>query len=171
MGLQTQDLIASHIDTLQDRNFVYTWFPSTYSVSSDNFMFSARLRMKALRDLLCPSMMVEIGCETNFIYFHLTSKGCTGSTSAQFGEQNLDGKTSDLSSFGTDLSQWQTVEMMVMDKKATVFINQKEIFSIPYSKSSGLITGLAFASNGLMEFDNIELTSLDGKVIFRDSFN
>ena len=134
-------------------------------------MFSARIRSRALRDLLCPTLMLEIGTETNFIYFHLTHKGCTGSISAEFGEHFLDGKTNDLSSFGTDVEHWQNVEMMVLDKRARIFINQKEVFSMPYKESSGLITGLAFASNGLIEIDNIELTSLDGKVVFKDAFN
>lgn len=171
LGLQPQDVIDSHIDMKQERNYIYSWFPPSSSVSSDNFMFSARIRAKEINSLLCPTIMLEIGCETNFIYFHVTHKGCTSNITAQFGEHFLDGKTTDLSPFGTDVEHWQNIEMMVMDKKATIFINQKEVFSQAYTQSSGLVTGLVFVSNGLVELDNVELTSLDGKVVFRDAFN
>ena len=170
MGLTPEDVTNSHIDILGNRNYIYTFFPARHEVSSDNFMLSARIRMKDLNNTLCPNIMIEVGCETNFLYFHLATPGCTGFINAQFGEQKLSGKTNDLSTFGCDVQNWKNVEMMVMDKHVSVYINQKEIFTKTYSHSSGLITGLAFISNGLCEIDNVELTGLDGKVVYKNSF-
>ena len=170
LGLQPEDLINTHIDAREDRNYVYSWFPPSPSASSDNFRYSFRMRFKTVNNLLCPKIMVEIGCETNFLYFNLTNPGCTGTIDAQFGEHFLDGKTTDLSPFGCKVEEWQQVGFVVKDKIATVYINQKPIFTRPYSESAGILTGLVFVSNGLLEVDDIDLTSLDGKVIYRDSF-
>jgi hypothetical protein len=167
IGLTREDVTNSHIDTMENRNYIYTYFPARYEVSSDNFMLSARIRMKDINSSLCPNIMLEIGCETNFLYFSLATPGCTGILHAQFGEQLLSGKTNDLSTFGCDVQKWQNVEMIVMDKQVTIYINQKEIFTTSYSRSSGSITGLAFISNGLCEIDNLGLTGLDGKVVYQ----
>ena len=61
--------------------------------------------------------------------------------------------------------------MTVKNKEARVYINQREIFKQSYSVSPGLITGLAFMSNGLCEIDHISLKGLDGKVVYENGFD
>jgi hypothetical protein len=61
--------------------------------------------------------------------------------------------------------------VIVKNKEARFYIDQKEIFSKSYTRSAGLITGLTFSSNGLCEIDHIELKGLDGKVFYENDFN
>ncbi len=83
----------------------------------------------------------------------------------------LNGKTHDLSGLGTNVKEWQDVEIVVKDKKATIRINKKEVLSAGYDQSSGMITGLGFLSNGFPEVDFVTLKTLDGKEIYNNNFD
>jgi hypothetical protein len=63
------------------------------------------------------------------------------------------------------------MEVIVKNKEASFYINGQKVYSKAYSKSDGLITGLAFMSNGLCEIDHIELKGLDGKLVYANNFN
>jgi hypothetical protein len=76
-----------------------------------------------------------------------------------------------MSAFGCDVREWHDIEVIVKEKKASIIIDQKEIFNKTYTKSAGLITGLMFSSNGLCEIDQIELKGLDGIVFYEEKFD
>ena len=71
---------------------------------------------------------------------------------------------------GTNPAEWQDVEIVVKDKKATVKINEVTVVTTAYQESSGKITGLGFLSNGLPEVDFVSLKTLDGKDIYTNDF-
>jgi hypothetical protein len=100
------------------------------------------------------------------MYFMSTLKGCTSELRSQFGENELNGKTSDLSSLGSDIRTWQNVEFSVKNKHATISINGTKVFSASYQHSSGLITGIGFISNGLCEVDSLCMKTIEGKEIY-----
>jgi hypothetical protein len=72
---------------------------------------------------------------------------------------------------GVDLKAWQNVELTVKNKKASIKINNMEVFSTTYEQSCGLITGLGFISNGLCEVDAVDLKTIDGKNIYSNNFD
>ena len=104
------------------------------------------------------------------MFFKSTPKGCTSEAKAQFGETILNGKTNDLSTLGTNVKEWQDVEIIVKNEKVSVRINKTEVLSAAYDQSSGMITGLGFLSNGLPEVDFVSLKTLDGKDIYSNEF-
>jgi hypothetical protein len=116
-------------------------------------------------------IMYEVYGQSNALFFFTTLPGCTGNINTNVGEHFMSGKTTDLSGFGCDIRQWQDIEVIVKNKEARFYINQKEIFSKSFTKSPGAVTGVAFSSNGLYEIDNIELKGLDGKVVYENDFN
>ena len=171
LTLNKSDLASSNIKTEDEKTFMYTYFPGKIEVSSDNFTFKARVRMKEVRNNQCPYIMYEVFCQRRFMYFRSLPKGCASEAYAQFGDKFLYGKEVDLSSLCYDLNQWIDIELMVKNKVATVNFNNKQIFSAMYNNSSGLVTGLGFISNGLCEVDFVELKGLDGKVVYENDFN
>ena len=100
------------------------------------------------------------------MYFRTMPPGCISEATAQFGENFLSGKTSDLSSLACAVDEWQNFELFVKDRKVKILINGKISFETSYQLSSGLITGLGFISNGLCEVEQIELKGLDGKTFY-----
>ena len=171
LALNKSDLDINNIKTDVEKIFIYTYFPGRIEVSSDNFSFKARVRMKEVRNNQCPYIMYEVFCQRRFMYFKSFSKGCASEADAQFGDKFLHGKETDLSSLCYDLNQWINIELMVKNKVATVYFNNKQVFSSAYNNSSGLTTGLGFISNGLCEVDFAELKGLNGKVVYENDFN
>ncbi len=104
------------------------------------------------------------------MYFRSTLKGCTSIAAAQFGENALDGKTTDFSALGFNVKDWQNVEFKVKNKKASISINNVEVFTAAYHQSCGLITGIGFISNGLCQVDFVDLKTADGKPIYSNDF-
>lgn len=171
LTLEKQDLMRNGIDIQQEKEYVYTYFPSTINVSGDNYVLKTRLRIKEVRNNFCPYMMVEVFCQKHFMFFKSASKGCSGELSLQFGERYLSGKNVDLSSLGCDPLQWVNVELTVRDKNVTVTIDGEPVFSMSYEHTTGLITGFGFMSNGLCEIDFVDLRGEDGQVVYQHDFS
>jgi hypothetical protein len=171
LTLTTEDLASSKIDSQQQNYYTYVYFPEKFEVSSDNFRFKTRMRFKEVKNVMCPLIVHEIFSQSNSHFFFTTLPGCTGSIDAKVGEHFMSGKTTDLSAFGYNVRDWQDIEVVIKNKDARFFINNKEVFNKSYTESAGLITGLGFFSNGLLEIDSIELTGFDGKEVYRNNFD
>jgi len=151
----------------KENQYIMAYFPSKFESSSDNFILKCRIKVNEIRNNVCPSLMCEIFCQKNFMYFKSMPKGCSNEISVQFGDNALNGSTADLSGLAMDVKNWQNIEFVVKNKKAIIRINNVESFSADYKISAGLITGLGFISNGLCEVEFVELRDLDGKVIYQ----
>lgn len=170
-GLNKTDLDSNDINTHEEKNFVYTYFPSKIEVNSDNFTLKARVRINAVRNNQCPYIMYEVFCQRRFMYFKSMPPGCTSETTAQFGDTYLNGKENDLSPLCYEINQWKDIELTVKNRRVTIFFDNKKVFSSTYTVPLGLITGLGFISNGLCEIDFTELKGLDGKIVHANDFN
>lgn len=170
LGITGKDLAAHGIDSLDEHIYCYTYFPGLQKVSSDNFHFKARVRMRNVAKLACPRLMCEIYTQRTFIFFRATSPGCTANTDAIFGEDFLSGQNNDLSGLGCDVTQWQDMEILIKDRRAAVLINGKEVLSHAYKTASGGIAGIGFISNGLVEVDEVHLKVLDGTPVYSSEF-
>ncbi len=166
LGLDRAALAANRIDPEKPQIYLYTWFPARIFNDADNFRLTARIRMTEVRNTACPFIMSEIYCQKGFMYGTYTVPGCTGGISAQFGDQVVDGKKNDLSALAFDVSKWHDLQIVVRDRRASVYIDGLMAMTKPYTESAGLITGLGFHSNGLCEVDSIRLTGLDGKLVY-----
>jgi hypothetical protein len=166
LKLTKGDLAKSMIDLQKENTFVNVYFPSQIKNSSDNFILKFRIRVDELKNEPCPYFMCEVFCQRQFMYFSSNLKGCTSELRSQFGENNLNGKTNDLSALGSDVRTWQNIEFMVKNKYATISINGAKVFSTNYHQSCGLITGIGFISNGLCEVDSLDMKTIEGKEIY-----
>jgi hypothetical protein len=164
--LTKDDLTKSNIDIQKEGVFVNVFFPSKIEYPSDNFVLRFRIKVDELKNEACPFLMTEVFCQRQFMYFTSTLKGCTSELRSQFGENLLDGKTSDLSALGTDIKTWQDMEFSVKNKIATVSFNGAKVYSASYHNTCGLITGIGFISNGLCEVDSLSMKTIDGKEIY-----
>lgn len=171
LSLTAEDIITNKINTENEEFYTYTFFPEKSDVSTDNFSLTARIRLKEIKNVKCPMIMHEVFGQSSSLFFFTTLPGCTSNIDARVGEHYFKGKTNDLSKFGHDPTEWQDIEVIVKNKEAKIYINQKEIFTRSYTESYGLITGMAFISNGLCEIDNVELKGLDGKIVYQSDFD
>jgi hypothetical protein len=170
LRLTTDDLLKNRIDIQKENIFLNVYFPSGIENSSDNFVLKFRIKVDVLKNDPCPYFATEVFCQHYFMFFTSTLKGCASDLFGQFGENVLNGKTSDLSALGSDVKNWQNVEFKVQNRNVSISINNKKIFSSGYHNSCGLITGLGFISNGLCEVDSLNLKTISGKDIYPAGF-
>jgi hypothetical protein len=171
MAITKEELAENKISTDQEKIFLYSYFPGKLQVSSDNFRLKTRVRMKEVRNNLCPYLAIEVYCQRYFMIMKSTPKGCANRALLWFGDQEINGKETDLAPIAFDVTQWTDVELMVKDKHVTIDINGKKAFATSYQNTSKLITGLSFISNGLCQVDYVELAGLDGTIICKDNFD
>jgi hypothetical protein len=170
MAITKEELVQNNIDVDQEKIFLYSYFPSKHEVSSDNFTLKTRVKMKEVRNNLCPYITIEVYGQRYFMLIKSTLKGCANMASLRFGEREINGKETDLSPIAFDVTQWTDVELTVKDKRVTIKINDREAFTTRYQHSLKQVTGLSFISNGLCEVDYVSLIGLDGKTFCKDDF-
>lgn len=170
LGITNETIEENNVDFQKDQIYFYTFCPGLMDIGGDNFSFKARFRLRKIKNTLCPWVMTEVFCENSFMYFTNTTPGCIGEINAKVSEQEIRGKTTDLSPFGCDLTQWQELEIRVVNKKVSVYLANKKIFEKPYAQPLGLIAGMGFTSNGICEVDKVSLEDLNGKVIYGSEF-
>ena len=170
LQLSKQEVIDSEVDIKRQNEYMHVYFPGKIESTSDNFIMKFRLKVNPVTNNFCPYFMAEVFCQKNFMYFTSMPKGCASDIITQFGEKFGSGKKNDFSGLASDPKNWQDVELTIKDKNVTIRINSKKVFSTSYRESAGLITGIGFISNGLVEVDFVNLKTLDGKKIFDDDF-
>ncbi len=171
LQLLPQEILNSQVDMKKENEYAHLYFPSKIEYSSDDYVLKFRIRVNPVNNDFCPYYMAEVFCQNDFMFFTTTPKGCASEIIAQFGENYRSGKTNDFSALASDPKAWQDVELTVKNKKVNIRINNKEVFSTTYQQSAGLITGLGFISNGLVEVDFVEMKTVDGKDIYISGFD
>jgi len=170
LGLSIPQLQKNNIEVSKDKRYHYVYFPSRMDIPSDNFQYKTRIRMQEVRNSLCPYIEIELYCQRAFMNMRCTTKGCAHEAFIVFGEQLKKGSDNDLSPITFDVSQWTDIEITVKNKTAVVKINGKEAFSTHYTTDTRYLAGLGYISNGLCEVDKVELSSLDGRVMYKSEF-
>ena len=160
-----------NIDITKEKVFVYAFFPENLQVNSDNFSLKTRVRMKEIRKNFCPYITLDIFTQRYTMFVNTMPPGCSSELNLQFGDRFVSGKDTDLTGFGQDVTQWMDLKITILNRKATVFINEKEVYSTTYSHTSKLITGMAFLSNGLCEIDHVSLKGGDGNIVYENDFD
>jgi hypothetical protein len=170
LGIDSNGLKESKVDTDKKKIYYYAYFPDSIQLNSNNFRLQARMRMKNVRNTLCPWLLAEVYGEESFFYFIGTTPGCTSEIHARFSDSYLDGGKTDLSCFGFNVFTWKDIEIKGVNKKITISIDNRTIFENVYSKPGGLVKGIGFGSNGLCEVDFVKLIDADGTVSYFKDF-
>lgn len=170
LGLNLSGLQAAGIEIKNEKIYYYACFPDSLEVSSDNFILTARVRMSPVKPTLCPWIISEVYSQNSLFFFTGTTPGCTGEAKALFSDNYLNGKKTDLSSFGFDVRNWSNVKIEVMSRVVKISVEGKEVFTTTYKRPGGLIQGMGFGSNGLCEVDYVQLTDSVGNVVYRNDF-
>ena len=92
LGISKEILLQNNIDISKNMFYIYAYFPSKQEVSGDNFILKTRVRMKEVKNNLCPFLTLEIFCQRNYMIIKSTEKGCASVALVQFGNKVLDGK-------------------------------------------------------------------------------
>ncbi|MET3882150.1 hypothetical protein ABIE54_001039 [Chitinophagaceae bacterium OAS944] len=116
---------------------------------NDNFTFETMLK----NDFddgsnACHKAQVLIQCKNDIIMIPLAAKPCVGDLSLYFCGAAAESKTADLSGFGCDLTQWTSLRVEVVNKAATIYVNNKKAYSFLFPNKPTGIVGVQYRFNG-----------------------
>jgi len=166
------------VKKLQDRNIKMQPNPPTVfftnvmdfgEIYSDDFTFETSLRNDYHEGAsICQSTKVYLLCEGTAIYVPLSIKGCVSDADMLFTNFYTSGKQEDLSAFGVDFSSFVKLRIESKNRKANIFINNKQVYTVNKDIIKSKIIGIYFMFQGTGSVDYVQLTN--GKVNYRDDF-
>ncbi len=170
LSAESDDILNSSMDIERFSLLSFVNIREYGGLSGHNFEYETRLRYKSFLNDPCPAIMSTIHTEVHIYYIPLTLTGCESNIELKLGEVYKSGKENDLSMFGTDVYQWQTLQLKVIDKKAEVFLNGTKVYEQVFEDNFGRIVGLDYRFSGLGEIDYVRLKEAGGELVYEDSF-
>lgn len=116
---------------------------------SDNFTFETTMKNDFDDGTnACHKAQVLIQCKNDIIMIPLAATPCVGDLSLYFCGVGAESKTADLSGFGCDLTQWTALRVEVINKVATIYINNKKAYTLAFPNKPTGIVGVQYRFNG-----------------------
>jgi hypothetical protein len=170
-------LYKANVDLSKDFYLRYYNIRDFDGVTSDNFELETRVKCDNLSfegrtsSTACPQFELMMVTEQNIFFIPLTSKGCVSEMEILIGNIYKSGKDNDLSAFGTDVYEWQTLGIRNENKNVTIFLNGSPIHKLQYKDDFGKIKGLIYTFTGPGSVDYLRLKNLQGELAYGDEFN
>jgi hypothetical protein len=171
LHLTRDDLVAASVNMEKKVILSYYNIREFDNTQSDHFSIDTRIRCDSLQTVACPGFELVIVCEEHIYFVRMMGKGCERDIAVKVGEVVHDGIHKDLSVFGRNLYQWQHLQIKIVDKKATIYLDEQPVYSIPYKKDFGRVVGLSYNFSGAGAVDYVRLMNGDNRVVYADEFN
>lgn len=170
MHVSSSTLEAGKVDPGKD--FVLTYANARdFGIDGDRFTLEAAVKNDLVAGgLLCQEVMVFVDGESGVMWFPLSAPGCVGNTDIMIGDVYISGKNNDLSAFGADLSQWNSVRFTVEDKTVRMYLNDQLIRTVTYTKPIGKVMGINLKFHGAGAVDYLRMYNADSQLVFEDDF-
>jgi hypothetical protein len=135
--------------------------------NADDFIFEATFK-NALEEKYnyCRSTQFQISGSNSMIRFKLVGPGCSQRVLNVVSEQSFSGTTNNLSQFVLDLSRWNTVKLVNHNRRVSLYVNGKQLFTGEYQKPLGDIRGLFLEFEGAGIVKSCDLRSYDGRILY-----
>lgn len=150
----------------------YAYVRPLNGLRSDNFIFETRVKNEYRQGAAaCQTTQITILCRDDLFSFPLCAVGCVGNLNLYMAGHRANSKHTNLSAFGTAMSQWVDVRLEVRNKRMKLFINGKKAYQAVSSHGSTEVLGIQYAFLGTGSVDRCRFTRTNGEVIFDDEFD
>lgn len=117
---------------------------------TDNFTFETTLKSPFNGGSnACQFVEVLIQCKDDIIIIPLADKACAGDLRLYAAGAMAESKHADLSGFGCDLNEWNTLKVVTKDKKMSFYVNGKKAHSFTFPNDPTGIVGVQYRFNGV----------------------
>lgn len=129
------------------------------AISGDNITIRSTIQ-SVLNEkwAVCQSVRIVILGTKGAMVIPLSKLGCVSDLGLLLNDVYLNGKEHDLSAFGVDLNNEREITIQNKDKKMTLFIDGKEVYSNSYTQSIGRFVGLRYRFKGAGTVRDIEIS-------------
>jgi hypothetical protein len=140
------------------------------NTESDNFLLDTRIVCDSSQGIGCPGLELVIMCEVHIFFVRLMGKGCERDIAVKMGEVYRDGVQNDLSALGRDLHGWQRLQVRVVNKQATIYLEEQPVYTIQFKNDFGTVVGLAYHFTGTGAIDYVKLKNGENKMVYEEEF-
>ncbi len=169
----TEQLVWNNIDLeTNDYRVSYHYANESLWCNTDSFAFET-----ALKNGMDEGGITCQKCQILFLGTHgmhmlsLSDNGCIGTINQNFGDNFINGQKNDLSAFGTNLNEWQTVKLKIQNKVVEVNVGDNKAYKTSYERSIGKLIGITFAFSGCGSVNYLTLKNSKDEVFFTESFD
>ncbi|WP_428667365.1 hypothetical protein [Runella sp.] len=128
-----------------------------FKTDGNQFSFSSSFKLDSSASTVCPVAAIVIKGENEYIYLNVGKKGCESELKMKVSDKRFDGKKMDLTAFGTDIYNWQNINVSAKNNKVEITLKDKKVFTAPYSKSIGPLKEVVFIFDGSGVVDKVKL--------------
>lgn len=140
-------------------------------VKTDNFSFETSLKnLYKEGNAVCQTAKLFILGTNGAFIIPFTIPGCAGDINLKLYQTYIDGHSYDLSMFGTDLSDWNKINLVVSNRHVKIFLNDKLIKEQDYDADAGDVVGLRLSFLGAGAVRYVHLYGGDGKPAYVEDF-
>ncbi len=140
-------------------------------LKSDNFLLETSIKNTyAEGSAVCQTAKLFVLCSNGAFIIPFTIPGCISDINLKVNDHYFEGKSNDLSAFGTKLSNWTPVKLEVRNKKMKIFLNDQLIREETYLEDAGEIVGLRFSFLGAGAVKYVKLTDEGGNSVYKEEF-
>lgn len=138
----------------------------------ENFTLRTRIKNN-LKDggLVCQYCQVSIICENGMLSIPFCNPGCAANIHLHISDVVKQGRDNDLTPFGTDLSVWRNIKIVAIKKQVAVYIDDMNVYNIPFTKDLGRITGFHYKFYGCGAVNMVKLYNAKNELCFDDGFS
>ena len=168
LSVSAHELFRAGVDTNRTF-FVHFVNAKPLNINGDNFELTANVTTSPLRPgVRCSQVNIEVYGEKSEHAVEVIKPGCVTWANLRFSEIFVNGKTTDLSSIGADLSHGGIIKLRVADKKVNLFVNDKLSYQTAYHFPLHKIYGIKISFSGIGTVHNLELTDLTADNSFNE---
>ena len=160
LHLELETLQAAGIDLDRDFFVRYYQVKDFGQVSLSDFRLKTKMRIDSLYQPVCPLMEIMVVAEKDISYLQFMPKGCVANLGFSLGGEYRSSQDSDLSSFGTQVYDWQEIDLQVKHKTAKLLLNGKEIYQLTFTEDFGKVVGLILTFKGAGAVEYLDLEAL-----------
>lgn len=136
----------------------YQYVDDFGDVSDDNFTFSAQVENHSDEIwAVCKMMSLYFLGSEGALIVPFSKIGCSSEVDIMLNDVYLDGKENDLSALSSDFTGATDIKVSVNQKKLTVSISGKEVYTQSYNMSIGKLVGLRFRFLGTGQINEFHL--------------
>lgn len=138
---------------------------------SDHFILTTRFQNTYSEGpAVCKTVKLFILCTNGAFIIPFTIPGCVSDINLKLNDRYFEGKSNDLSVFGSDPSQPMNVRVEVINRETRIFLNDKLLRVEKYHADAGEIIGLRYSFSGAGSIDEIQFQNGAGKIVYHESF-
>jgi hypothetical protein len=171
LHITRNDLISSNVNL--DKGFVLGYYNvrEFENTDSDIFSLDTRIVCDSINTIACPGFELVIICEADVFFVRMVGKGCERDIAIKMGEVYQDGIQNDLSAFGRDLYTWQRLQIHVAGRRATIYLDERPVYTMAFKNDFGKVVGLVYNFTGTGAVDYVKLRNGENKLVYEDDFD